>query len=242
MECGEFLLAGAAQAAHELEQAAGICGDDGGGVGGEEMRDFSVAELLRGLGLEQVVDARGAAAERGFGDLGDFKAGDLREQLARLLMDALRVAEVAGVVVGDAERQGIARCDWVEFAEDFGDVFAFCGEGAGSVGPLRVVAQEMAVLLHGGTAAGGVDDDGVDVGAIEEVDDLARHCGGLLFQPGVDHESSAAGLILGSDDFAAFRGEHARGGGVDVGEEDLLHASGEHSDAAAGGCGGDRIW
>jgi len=99
----------------------------------------------------------------------------------------------------------------------------------------------MAVLLHGGAAACGVDHDGVYVGAVEEVYDGAGHCGGLFFEAGVDHEGSAAGLILGGDDFAAFGGEDARGGGVDVGEEDLLYASGQHADAAARGTGRGRV-
>jgi hypothetical protein len=93
----------------------------------------------------------------------------------------------------------------------------------------------MAVLLHGGTAAGGVDDDGVDVGLLEEGDDAAGHGGSLVFETGVDHERSAAGLILGRDDFAAFGGEDASGCGVDVGEEDLLDTSGEKAYATARG-------
>ena len=144
---------------------------------------------------------------------------------------------MAGVVVGDAEGEGIARRLGREFAEDFCDVFAFCGEGAGAVGPFGVIAEEMAILLHGRAAAGGVDDDGIDVGALEEVDDGAGHRGGLFFEAGVDHEGSAAGLILRGDDFAALGGQNARGGGVDVGEEDLLYTAGKHADAAAMGAG-----
>ena len=57
----------------------------------------------------------------------------------------------------------------------------------------------------------------------------------------MDHEGSAAGLVCGCDDFAAFGGEDAGGGGVDVGEEDLLDASGEHADAKARGGGGSGV-
>ena len=120
---------------------------------------------------------------------------------------------------------GLRGRDRRQLAEDLGDVFALCGEGGGAGCPFGVVAEEVAVLLHGGAAAGGVDDDGVDVGGLEEGDDVARHCGGLLFEAGVDHQGSAAGLVFGRDDLAAFSGEDACGGGVDVGEEDLTGRS-----------------
>ena len=108
---GQGALAAAAEAAHELKQAAGIGGDDSLRVRVEQMTDLAVAKLLRGLGLEEVVDAGGAAAERRLGDLGDFELRNLREQVARLLEDSLRVTEVAGVVIGDAHGQRIARRD-----------------------------------------------------------------------------------------------------------------------------------
>jgi hypothetical protein len=63
VECGEFSFAGASKSAHELKQAAWIRGNDGVGVGGEEMADFAVAELLRGFRLEQIVDSGGTAAK-----------------------------------------------------------------------------------------------------------------------------------------------------------------------------------
>ncbi len=77
-----------------------------------------------------------------------------------------------------------------------------------------------------GAAAGGVDDDGVYVGGFEEGDQVAGHDGGLVFEAGVDHEGSAAGLIGGGDYFAAFGGEDSGGGGVYVREEDRLDAAG----------------
>jgi hypothetical protein len=84
VEGGEFLVAGATQAAHKLHETAGIGGDDGVGLRGEQVLDLAVAELLGGFGLEEVVDAGGAAAEGRFSDLGDLETGDGGEQFARL--------------------------------------------------------------------------------------------------------------------------------------------------------------
>ena len=49
--------------------------------------------------MGNVVDAGGAATEVGIGDGCQFQSGDLFQQVARLLADALGVYEVAGVVV-----------------------------------------------------------------------------------------------------------------------------------------------
>ena len=56
-----------------------------------------------GSGLSDVVDAGRAAAQLGLGDLPQLEPGDGLEQPARLGADALGVAEVAGVVVGDGD-------------------------------------------------------------------------------------------------------------------------------------------
>ncbi len=233
MEGGQDEFPATTETAHQLKQAAGIGGNDCLRLCVEQMPDLAVAELLRGLRLQQVVDACGAAAERWLGDLGDFELRNLCEQMAWLLEDALRVTQVAGVVIRDAHRQRISWRNGRKLAENLCDVFALCGEGGGTGGPFGVVAEQVAVLLHRGAAAGSVDDDGIDVGGFEHGDDVAGHRGGLVFEAGVDHQGPAAGLILWRDDLAAFSGEHARGGGVDVGEEDLLDASGQHADAAA---------
>src|SRR5215472_15958576 len=105
------------------------------------MRDLAVAELVGGLGVEQVVDASGTAAEVGFGDLFDFELGDLREEFARLLPATLRVTKVAGVVIGDAEFDGRARSDGLDGRENLADVLALCGECGGACGPRGVVAE-----------------------------------------------------------------------------------------------------
>ena len=114
----------------------------------------------------------------------------------------------------------------------------FAEKAAARAAQCGVVAEEVAVLLHGGAAAGGVDDDGVDVGGFEERDDALRAMAAACSsRPEWTMRAPQQGWLCGSDDFAAFGGEDARGGGVDVREEDVLHAAGEHADAAAR-CGG----
>ncbi len=87
----------------------------------------------------------------------------------------------------------------------------------------------MTILLHGRSAACGVDHDGVHVGRLEGRDHRSRQCSGLLIKTGVQHECSATLLRLRNDHLAAFRGKHSGGGLVYMLEEDLLHAAGEHA-------------
>src|ERR1700743_1085226 len=103
VEGGQLGGAAAAKAVHELQQAARVGADDGFGACGEQVRDLAIAKFVGGLGMEEVIDAGGAAAERGFSDLFDDEVGDLCEELAWLLPDALCVTKMTGVVVGDAK-------------------------------------------------------------------------------------------------------------------------------------------
>ncbi len=105
---GQGALPAMTEAAHKLEEAAGVGGDDGLRVGVKEMAYFAVAKLLGRFGLEEVVDTGGATTKRRFGDLGKFKLRDCGEKLPRLLMNSLCVTEVACVVVSDANGQGVA--------------------------------------------------------------------------------------------------------------------------------------
>jgi hypothetical protein len=43
VEGGDLFFAGSAEAAHELEETAGVGGDDGVGVSGEQVGDFAIA-------------------------------------------------------------------------------------------------------------------------------------------------------------------------------------------------------
>ena len=113
----------------------------------------------------------------------------------------------------------------------------FSRQRLGARGPLGLVAEEVAVLLEVRPAAGGVDHDGVDLGALEGLDDLAGEAEGLLLAPAVRRQRAAAALPRRDDDVAALGRQHADRRRVDVGEEGPLHAAGQQPDRPAAGTG-----
>src|SRR5262249_27946237 len=139
------------------QETTWIGGDNRLGLGGEQLLNFAVAKLTGWLWIQKVVDARGATAQVGLFDLDDFEAGNGGEDPARLLVNGLSMAKMAGVVVGDAHGQGMARSLGGQIAKDLGDVLALCAEGCGAGGPDGIVAEDVAILFHGRATPGSVD-------------------------------------------------------------------------------------
>ena len=71
------------------------------------MPRLAIAQLARRIGLREVVDARGAAADLLLRWLPPLEAGYRVEQVAGLDADALRVGQMARVLEGDTEREGM---------------------------------------------------------------------------------------------------------------------------------------
>jgi len=157
----------------ELQDTAGVAGDHHVGREIGDEHGFTFAKLGGGLRLNEIVDARRATADGSFGNFEKLDARDLGEELARLPANALRVLQVAGVVKGDASGKGMARGAGGQYGKKFADVAAFCGETFGAIGVIGIVAKKMAVVLHVRAAAGGVDDDGFDIGLLEGVNGVA---------------------------------------------------------------------
>src|SRR5829696_264102 len=215
-----------------LEHAAGVGGDDHLRTGFEDVVRPALTELDGGLGLDHVVDTSRSAADFGLPDLLYFHPWYLLEGLARLPADALRVRQVAGVVVGRRNGQRIAFGHGAELLQELRDVADLRAESLRPLGVLGVVAQQIAVLLHRRAAAGGVDDDVVQVQVLEGVYCLAGKVQGLLLAARVGGEGAAT-TLFGGDYLAALGGEDADGCGVDGGEEDPLHAACQDADPAA---------
>ena len=86
----------------ELEEAAGIAGDDDVRMEIDDEAGFAFAELSGGFRLNEIVNSSGAAADGAFGNFEEFDAGNGGEQLAGLGANALSVLQMAGIVEGDA--------------------------------------------------------------------------------------------------------------------------------------------
>src|ERR671915_95453 len=214
-----------------LKHATGVGGDDHLRPGLQDIVRLALTELGGGLGLDHVVDARGSAADLGLPDLLYGDPRYLLEGLARLLAHSLRVRQVAGVVVGRRNGQRISLGHGAELLQKLRDIADLRAEGISPLCVLRVVAQEVTVLLHRGAAARGVDDDVVQVQVLEGVYGLAGEVQGLLLAARVGGEGAAT-TLLGGNNLAALGGQNADRGGVDCGEEDPLDAARQDTDPA----------
>src|SRR2546422_4711280 len=116
------------------------------------------AELIRHIGMSEVVDARRAATAFVVAELDDAYLRDSVEERARLEAHLLAVCEMAGILVRDAYWHRSWRSDEVR-RQKFGDIADANGEALGAIAPSGIVAQEHAVALQLRAAAGGVDQD-----------------------------------------------------------------------------------
>ncbi len=110
------------------------------------------------------------------------------------------------------------------------DVTHLGGERRRPGGVGRIVGEQAAIALHRRSAAGGIDDDGVEGVIAECVDETTGRLPGVLSPAGVQHEGAAAALGAGRDDVAALGRQHSRRRLVHRSKQHPLHAPGEHSD------------
>ena len=61
----------------------------------------------------------------------------------------------------------------------------------------------MVILFHGSAAAGGVDNDGINIGVEESIDVAPGHLSRRRTFAVVNVERAATNLLLGKDDIAA---------------------------------------
>ena len=141
-------LAEAGEGGLELKKAAGIAGGDDVGVEWRNELGLAVAQGVGGIGLDEVVDSRGAAADGGLGNFRELQLGNVRKQGARLGPDTLGMLQMAGIVEGDAEFQWMSRGAWLEIGEDFADVLALRGKLSCALRIFRIVTQEVPILLY----------------------------------------------------------------------------------------------
>src|SRR5262249_1012924 len=213
-----------------LHHAAGIacCHDVG-----PERRDiarFSLAELMGGLRLHEIVDTRTSAADLLLRWSQHFQPGNRPQDITRLRAHALRVRQVTGVVVDDPSLQWMTPGSWrTDLDEQFADVANAGRKLLGARRPGRVVAQQVAVLFHRRSTTGSVHDDAIDAGSLERVDQAACEPAGFVDPSGMKSQRATAPLCGGGLNRAPLPGEDVDGGGIHVRKHEPLYATGEES-------------
>ena len=108
----------------DLHHATRIAGCDHVGAGTEDVRDLAISERAGRVRLQQVVDAGRSAADVRLGDLAELELRNRLQHASRLLPDALRMLQMAGVVVRDRDRQRMALGPRLEIREQYRHVDA----------------------------------------------------------------------------------------------------------------------
>src|SRR6267142_1290769 len=92
---------GPAGCRRELDQAAGVSSGDHVRPERGDVPHLPRAEIARRVRLDEVVDARAPAADLLFGRAQHLESWNGSQQITRLRADALRMRQMAGIVVHD---------------------------------------------------------------------------------------------------------------------------------------------
>src|SRR5579872_1140283 len=141
------------------------------------------------------------------------------------------MSQVAGVLVGDGQRQFAQLGVQLDGGEKLIHVLDEGREFARTGGVGRVVFEQLAIFFERRAASGSVSNDGVVAGIEQPIDIAARQRTGLVADPGVNVESAATRLTARNRNFAAVFEEYSDGCFVETREADVGDAAPEKSDA-----------
>ena len=163
-----------------------------------------------------------------------------RQEIARLLADALCVRQMTRILVRRAKVEAPE-----PLAGDLSEVLVHVAdlrrERGRALAPCFVVGEQRAVALQLRAASGGVDDHEIDGGLLERADVAASQLPRVVALAGMCVKRAAARLRWSVDRGDALSRENAAGCGVDVAVRDAHHASEQESHARTGsgrGAGG----
>src|SRR6266436_5237956 len=163
---GSFLSA-ARQCGLHLQNTSGISCRHRIGFEWSNDLGFPISQLIGGIRLHQVEDSRRATADRSFRNFRKFKPGNARKQCARLQTNALRMLQVTRIVKSHAQFQPISWGARLEFGQHFADVSTLRREQLRPLCVIRIISEQVAVLLHVGPATCCIDHERLDVRALE---------------------------------------------------------------------------
>src|SRR5712664_2047579 len=134
----------------QVRKAADVGGGDGPRQPFVEGSQFARAQLAGHRGLQQRIGSRGAATEMRVAHGGQLVTRP-REQRLDAAADLLAMLQRAGRLEGDARQSGALRNRI--YGNDFAKILGQHGNARRLLAILRVLRQQVAVLLDGNTAA-----------------------------------------------------------------------------------------
>src|SRR6267143_1431976 len=164
------LLAPARQCGLHLQNTSGISCRHRIGFEWSNDLGFPISQLIGGIRLHQVEDSRRATADRSFRNFRKFKPGNARKQCARLQTNALRMLQVTRIVKSHAQFQPISWGARLEFGQHFADVSTLRREQLRPLCVIRIISEQVAVLLYVGPATCCIGHDRLDVRAFKRMD------------------------------------------------------------------------
>src|SRR6266849_8622609 len=218
-------LAQALQRSVNLQEAARIGRGDDIGMSTQDMLSLALAQLVGRLWLDQVVDTGATAANVCLRNVYHLDPRNAMQHLTWLQTDALRMGKMAGVMVGYAQLDGMARCHRLQLGQDLRDVPYRVRERSGAFGVLGVVAQQVSIILHNGATAGGIDHHGIYSPDLKRIDQTPCILQSFILASRVNAECATASLPRWHDNITPFGCQDAHSGGIDGIKEHTLHTA-----------------
>ena len=133
----------------DLRQAADVAGDQQISTAGQHVARLLLPQPRGQLRLLNVVRPRGSAAQLAVRYLHQRQVGDAAQQVARLRTDALRVGQMAGIVVGHSHWLGQRRwfLDQAKLRQEDADVHCL-GRKADRRILVRGALEKQRVFVH----------------------------------------------------------------------------------------------
>jgi hypothetical protein len=233
--------AGGVCAASEVEEAAGVVGEEDSGAGGADVGELAFEDALAEFGGGEGGGAAETAADLGFCKRDDLGAGEAANEL----IDGVTATEGVGALAESVDGDGaaVAACEAAvgeagRAGKVFGEVVDAALEGASAGGPDGVTLEEaLVVVKHGdGTGRGGCHDIAKVIGGgAEDLESVASHAAGVVVVAAVDGGEATAVLFIRDDDFAAGGTEKIRSGNGNLWGESIRDALEEERDASSRG-------
>lgn len=219
----------------DLDDTADVSGGDNICINRLNLLDFPIFQPVGERRLEKVVRARRSAANVPFWNIFDLET-ELRQERFRLARHLLAVLERARRMIGDGQSRGALRLE-TKTRQILGDVLGERSDSRSFGRIARISAEQIGVVLHHGSTAGGGHHNGVEPLALDllhpRIDVRSDLIEGIAIAAHVMDQRTAARFVLRPNDLDTVPSQQPHRRLVDRGRQHRANASAQEGDASA---------